>query len=151
MPYLFFWSSAAVIWAVTLFLHAYKKPLLPKVVIGIATVGYSMINDAVLGEIFGLFCYIDSSVSVVYMLLGALLIYPPLNILYVSFLPGSAKKDALYTILWSAALLLFEVFSVWAGTIVFTGWRMFPWSVALYAVSYLWIYFFYRHLVKSLK
>jgi len=80
--------------------------------------------------------------------MSAILLYPSLNIMYTMFLPKDKKAVLGYTIAWMAAMMIFEYFSVMFGTVVFTGWTPFPWSVVTYVVTYLWVYLTYRYLSK---
>jgi len=69
--------------------------------------------------------------------------------MYTMFLPKDKKAVLGYTIAWMAAMMIFEYFSVMFGTVVFTGWTPFPWSVVTYVVTYLWVYLTYRYLSKK--
>jgi len=66
------------------------------------------------------------------------------------FLPKKHKNALVYTAGWIVALLLFEYASLLTKTIVFTGWKPFPWSIVTYIVAYAWIYFFYRFLANKI-
>lgn len=151
MEYTFFYSSLLIIWVLAILLKVLRKPALPKIIIGITTVGFSLIHDIVFGELLKLFNYINPQESLLYTLLSAVFIYPLLNIIYVTFLPENNKGVILYTSLWTAAMLVFEYFSLLTKTIVFTGWKPIPWSIVVYIATYLWIYFFYKYLLKKLK
>ncbi len=149
MAYIFFYSSIVVVYVLFFICCIFKKPLLSNIIIGLTTIGYSLINDILLGDQLKLFHYINPEISTLYMVISAALIYPLLNITYTLFLPTKGKKVLIYTSLWIAAMLLFEYLSIIAKTIVFTGWQPVPWSFVLYVVTYVWIYFFYKLLIKK--
>lgn len=151
MEYYFYYISVLITIFLAIVLRVFKKPLLPKIIIGITTVAVSMVFDTLMGSILGLFYYISPHESLIYSILSAIFLYSLLNIMYVSFLPQNIREDIIYTIFWIAGLLLFEYLSVIANTIVYTGWSMFPWSVILYIVSYAWISLFYKYLLRKYK
>jgi len=113
------------------------------------TVAYSMIYETVLSGYLSLYYYLNPRDSVIYIVMSAILLYPSLNIMYTMFLPKDKKAVLGYTIAWMAAMMIFEYFSVMFGTVVFTGWTPFPWSVVTYVVTYLWVYLTYRYLSKK--
>ncbi len=152
MEYAFFYLSAAVLVLLTAGCAFLKSPpRLSNILIGLLTVGYALITDVVLGHQAGLFHYIDPLQSTLYMVLAAIFIYAPLNILYTLFLPEKSKWVLAYTICWIIGLTVFEYVSLLTKTLVFTGWKMFPWSFVLYILAYLWLYFFYRYLQRRIR
>ena len=149
MEYKFFYGSIVAL-AVLFFISIRIKRLtLPCIIIGITTIGYSLVNDIFFGSYLKLFYYISIKELPLYAVLAAIFIYPLLNIIYVLFLPKNNKKVLLYTFIWIIALLLFEYSTILTKTIVFTGWRPIPWSIVTYIVAYLWVYFFYKYLSKK--
>jgi hypothetical protein len=83
------------------------------------------------------------------MVLAAVFIYAPLNMLYILFLPPGRQTKIIYTVLWIGSMFLFEYAGLISGTVVFTGWRAMPWSLVTYILTYAWVYFFYRYLQKK--
>lgn len=150
MAYIFFYSSAIITWV--LFTAVSRKRHLDgrSLIIGFATIAFSVIFDTVFGEIFGLYHYISPGESLSYIVLAAVLIYPFLNIIYTLFLPQGTGRVLFYTAIWIAAMLLFEYSSVKAGTIVFTGWNPIPWSLVTYVAVYSFVYFLYANASKRL-
>jgi len=149
MGYVFFYLSLFGV-LISLIICLYFKPLdFRKAVIGIMTVAYSMIYETVLSGYLSLYYYLNPRDSVIYIVMSAILLYPSLNIMYTMFLPKDKKAVLGYTIAWMAAMMIFEYFSVMFGTVVFTGWTPFPWSVVTYVVTYLWVYLTYRYLSKK--
>jgi hypothetical protein len=140
MRYVFFFASIAVIWAVFLVLARFKRITTESLFVGVLTVIYSLVFDIVFGEYFNLYYYISPKYSVLYILLAAVLVYPPLNIIYTLFLPGRRNLILAYTLVWIAFMMAFELLSFRTGTIVLTGWKVFPWSIVTYIVTYLWVY-----------
>lgn len=120
-------------------------------VIGIASIAYSLAYDIFFGSILRLYYYIDPAVSIQYTLIGGIFLYPVLNMIYTLSLPTGLRKLFIYTMAWIALMVGFEYASLAFKTIVFTGWRIFPWSYITYIVTYTWIYFLNRLLVKAIK
>jgi hypothetical protein len=148
LEYSFYYISLIVILIIFLVCTKFRKVTLSNIIIGLVTIGYSLISDIITGDRLKLFHYISPRVSTLYMIISAVFLYSLLNILYTMFLPRTNLSALLYTAIWVIGLLIFEGLSVKTGTVVFTGWRMFPWSVMLYLVTYLWIYYFYRYLKR---
>ena len=151
MEFKFFYFSIAsviLIFAVCI----YFKPLrLSHVIIGMASVAYSILFDIILGQQFGLYYYISSQYSILCIVISGVFIYPLLNVIYTLFLPENRKTVFIYTGFWIAAMLLFEYLSLLFKTIVLTGWRVVPWSFVAYGVTYTWIFFFYRYVTARTK
>ncbi|NJD02180.1 MAG: hypothetical protein FIA99_06185 [Ruminiclostridium sp.] len=147
MEYTFFWTSAVVSMLILAAAAILKGTNLPAWIIGISTVAYSTVFDIAFGVRLGLYYYITPEESTLYILLGVLFVYTPLNIVYVVFLPENLKKILIYTVIWIAAMLVFEYASILTGSIVLTGWVPMPWSIVTYAVTYTWIILFYRYLL----
>ena len=148
MEYIFFYLSIIAILIIFFICNAIRRMTLPSFIIGLTSVGYSLISDLLFGDQLKLFYYIGEKISILYMMLSALFIYSILNIIYTMFLPRNEKKVLIYTVCWIVALCIFEYASIITKTIVFTGWKPIPWSLVTYIAAYLWIYFFYRLLSK---
>ena len=148
MEYTFFWASAAVSVLLLAAAAILKGTNLPVWIIGITSIAYSMVYEIIFGDRLGLYYYITPEESTLYILLGALLIYTPLNIVYVIFLPESRKKILFYTAIWIAAMLVFEYANVLTRSVVFTGWKPIPWSIVTYAATYTWIILFYKYMMR---
>ena len=149
MSYIFFYSSALVIWIVFAIVSRLVPLDIRSLIVGIGTAAYSVIFDTVWGEINGLYYYVSPRESLTYIILAAVLIYPFVNILYTLFLPNNVRSQLYYSLLWIGAMLLFEYISIKTGTIVFTGWRPIPWSIVTYIITYTWIYFLYTQSTKQ--
>jgi hypothetical protein len=146
----FFIFIAAVI--ILFIISLFFRPIrLEHVIIGITSVAYSLVYENILGEYFRLYHYIDSQVSILYIVLAGVFLYPVLNMLYILFLPSKIKPLLLYTGVWIGAMLFLEYISLLTKTIVFTGWVIFPWSLITYIGTYLWVIFFYSYLQKRLR
>ena len=146
MNYSFFYISAAVLWILFLLLVRSRDLRLSHIIIGITTAAISLAYDTILGEVLGLYHYINTTVSPVYLVLGGIFIYPVLNMVFVIFLPQRKRIAFAYTSGWIIAMLLFEYASLITKTVVFTGWEPFPWSFVTYVVTYAWIIPFYRYM-----
>lgn len=149
MSHIFFYASIVVLLILFLFVCTFKSPKLPNVIIGLTAVGYSLIIDIILGDQLKLYYYIDPQLSTMYIVVSAVFVYPILNIIYTLFLPKKFKSLIIYTFCWITSLLVFEYACVKAKTIVFTGWQALPWSIIIYLVTYIWIYYFYIFLIRK--
>lgn len=146
MAVVFFYGSIAAVWIVFLIL-AVKKPLtLKHVMVAITAMGYSLLFETSLGEYLGLYYYINPEHSLFYIILSAVLLYPIIEVVYTMFLPDRAYPAILYTTVWIALMLIFELISIYTKTVVFTGWRLIPWSIITYLVTFGWINLLFRNL-----
>jgi hypothetical protein len=110
--------------------------------------GYSLLYETVFGELMKLYHYITPEKSLKYIILSALLIYPIIEVIYTLFLPEKPKAALIYTTAWTVFMLAFEVASFYTGTVVLTGWRVIPWSIVTYAVTFGWINLLFRYMKK---
>lgn len=145
MNYLFFYISIASLWLLLLTGKKLKPVKKAGIIIAIVTFIISLAYDITFGEILGLYHYISPSISLLYIILAGIFIYPPANIIYTMFLPENPNSACVYSILWIAAMLIFEYASITAGTVVFTGWNAFPWSPVTYVGTYIWVNLLYRY------
>ena len=149
MEYIFFYLSIFAVLIAFFNFNLVRRVKLPSIIIGLATVGYSLTSDLLFGDRLKLFYYINGKASITYMILSAIFIYAFLNMLYTMFLPEKQKAVLIYTACWIVFMCAFEYATLVTRTIVFTGWKPVPWSLVTYIVAYLWIYFFYRFLSKN--
>mgnify|MGYP000978303535 CR=1 FL=1 len=151
MPRQFFYISILTIIVALLACSNVRRLKPANMIIGIATVGFSLVFENILGTVLGLYYYIKPEFSVIYIVIASIFIYPPLNIIYTLFLPRKRNNIFVYTLLWIGAMMFFEYFSIIAGTVVLTGWKPFPWSVITYIVTYTWINLFYAYLQWNME
>lgn len=149
MPYIFFYVSIILVWVIFAICSYFKPVGFRSLIIGVCTIVYSLTYDILLGSYYGLYYYIEPGSSNLYIVISGVFLYPVLNILYSSFMPEKADSTAVYTLIWIGAMLVFEYLALLAKTIVFTGWRPFPWSVITYIATYLWIYVLKRYLTGN--
>ncbi len=148
MAIAFFYGSIGAIW-VAFFVCAVKKPLTFKhIMVFIAAIGYSLLFEASLGEYAGLYYYINPEDSLFYIIVSAVLIYPINEVIYTMFLPEKAYPAVMYTAAWIVLMLAFELTSIYTRTVVLTGWRVMPWSIVTYIVTFSWINLLFRYLKK---
>lgn len=150
MEYTFFYISSAFMLLLLVITACIIRVSPAAVITGMVSIGYSTVFDITFGERFGLYYYINPSKSTLYLVLSAVFVYAAANIVYLAFLPDKPGKLIFYTAAWIAGMLLFEYASLLTGTIVFTGWRMLPWSLIAYTATYLWLVLFYRYLDRGL-
>lgn len=144
----FFYGSLAVVWVVFLFCNLKKTVGLKNIIIAIAAVGFSLVFESALGEYAGLYYYINQPDSLLYIILSGVLLYPVINMIYTMFLPEKLNSAIFYTIIWIVLMLAFELLSLYTNTIVLTGWRVVPWSILTYILTFSWINLFFRYLKK---
>lgn len=146
---MFFYLSIAVVLLILGVCSFYKPLDFRSFVIAVATIAYSLVYEMILGEYYDLYYYINQKDSIFYIVLAGILLYPALNVLYVLFLPEKMTKALSYTVLWIAAMVIFEYGSLLFRTVVFTGWRLIPWSIVTYIGTYLWINVLYRYMTHT--
>ena len=110
---------------------------------------YNLIFELIYGEIFGLYYYIERTHSLIYIIIASVFLYPVIAVLYVSFYPE--EKRALWFTLGAIVIMLFlEMASLNTRTIVLTGWKVIPWSVIAYIVSFVFINIINNSLLRVL-
>jgi hypothetical protein len=150
MNYALVYISIAAVWLVLFFLSGRKNIETPHIITAIISAVYSLSFDSILGEHFGLYHYINSQVSIPYMVISGVFIYPLLNLFYLLFMPSGGYKRILpYVSAWIIAMLIYEALSIATGTVVFTGWRPIPWSIITYVSTYAWMTLLFLHLKKK--
>lgn len=148
MAHKFFYISTAAIWLIFLTCAAKRRLTLKHTLIAITAMGYSLLFETILGEYIGLYYYINKENSLLYIVLSAVLLYPEIEVIYTLFLPENASAAVLYTIVWTILMLVFELASLYTGTVVLTGWKVIPWSIVTYLFTFLWINLLFRLLKK---
>lgn len=149
MSVAFFYSSIILALIALGFSLYFRRLNLAGITIGITSIGYSLAFDNLFGHYFGLYYYITPKDSTMYTIIAGILLYPVLNVIYTLFLPNQTNKVLTYTLIWIAAMMVFEHLNFAAGTVVLTGWKVIPWSVVIYIVTYGWVYIFYRYLTHK--
>ncbi|MGE5677255.1 MAG: hypothetical protein ACM3ZR_04275 [Pseudomonadota bacterium] len=148
MAVIFFYVSIAAAWAALLALSIKRPPSLRHLLVAIAAIGYSLLFETSLGEYAGLYYYIDKENSLFFIILAAVLLYPVIDVVYTFFLPERAYPAIIYTTAWTACLLVFEFASFYTRTVVLTGWKVFPWSIITYIITFAWINLLFRSLKR---
>ncbi len=121
----------------------------PLIITAISSAVFSLSFDSILGEHLGLYHYINSNVSIPYIVISGVFIYPPLNLFYLLFIPeGGYKKVLPYVSVWIVVMLIYEAISIATGTVVFTGWKPVPWSIITYIAVYAWMTLLFLYLKK---
>lgn len=144
MNYMVFYFTLLLIWVVFLFL-ARRKPIRKEyIAVAIISMVYSLAFDIVFGEQLHLYYYISQVRSSMYILISGILLYPILHIIFLMYLP-SPNRIVIYTAVWVVAMIALEVVALKAETIVFTGWKVFPWSFFIDILTYFWIITLYRY------
>lgn len=132
--------SVAIFLIALLYMARKRKFGVPHVTTALASSVYSLSYESILGEYLGLYHYISREVSIPYMVVSGVLIYPVLNLIYLAYIPkGRPVKILLYAAFWIIAMHIYEMAAIAAGTIVLTGWGVFPWSTITYIVTYAWM------------
>ncbi|MGE5632725.1 MAG: hypothetical protein ACM3TR_16785 [Caulobacteraceae bacterium] len=148
MEYKFFYGSIIAVWIILFVALAFRPLRLRNALVAVAGVGYSLLFDATLGEYLGLYYYIKPSASILYIILSAVALYPVIEVIFTLFLPEKTMPILIYTTVWLLLMLAHEIASLMTKTIVFTGWKVFPWSILAYITTFTWINVFYGYLKK---
>lgn len=147
MEKIFFYGAILLTWIIYLLVIGKKQILLRHLLVWIAYSLYSLTYEIIFGIILHLYYYIIPEESAVYILLSSLFFYPVKIVLYILFLP-EGRRALWYTAIWILALLALEIVSVLTKTIVFTGWKIMPWSLITYIVTFASVHFYDRYLRK---
>lgn len=102
-------------------------------------IAYGLTYEFTLGQWFGLYHYYkDPDASAYWILLMGVFSYPVYHVLYVNWAvyQRTFVNWLLYTMLCTAVLLFSEYWSVNMGVVVFTGWRIWPWSIVTYTTAF---------------
>lgn len=149
LKHIVIYASIVTAWLVLAYISRRKKISRAHIITVLASSVYSLSFDLLPGEYLGLYHYVERSVSIPYIILTGVLLYPLLNLFYLLFLPKKSIRIIPYAAVWIAAMLAFEFITVAAGSVVFTGWKPIPWSVVTYIITYLWITLLFRSLSKT--
>ena len=148
MAIAFFYGSIAAVWSVFFICAVKRPPTLKHIMIAITAMGYSLLFETTLGEYLGLYHYINPENSLFYIIVSAVFLYPIIEVLYTMFLPVKAYPAIIYTAAWLVLMLFFELISIYTKTVVLTGWRVMPWSIITYLITFTWINLLFRYLKK---
>lgn len=149
MALAYFYGSIVLVCIIFLICALKKIITFKHIMIYITGIGYSLLYETVLGEYSGLYHYINKSDSLFYIIISGVMLYPVIDMIYAVFLPEKVKPALIYTLIWIALLLISELLSLHTGTIVFTGWRLIPWSIVTYIFTFVWINLLFRYLKKN--
>lgn len=149
MNRLFFYGSITVLLAVFFTCVRRKRLGIRHMIIMMGYSLYNLIFELVFGEIFDLYYYMEKACSLVYIIVASVFLYPLIAVLYVLYLPTGTGIFS-YTLYFITGVLLLELIALYTRTIVFTGWKVIPWSVVTYIISFGLIYAFNRLLIRTL-
>ena len=144
-----FYGAIAAAWIIFLICALKKSISFKHIIVAIAGMGFSLLYETALGEYAGLYHYINQSDSLLYIIISGVFLYPVIEMLYALFLPERIKPAIVYTVICIMLLLVFEILSLYTRTIVFTGWRIVPWSIATYILTFVWVNLLFRYLKKK--
>ncbi|HNR05227.1 MAG TPA: hypothetical protein PKU88_01030 [Bacillota bacterium] len=144
-----FYGAIAAAWIIFLICALKKSISFKHIMVAIAGMGFSLLYETALGEYAGLYHYINQSDSLLYIIISGVFLYPVIEMLYALFLPERIKPAIVYTVICIMLLLVFEILSLYTRTIVFTGWRIVPWSIATYILTFVWVNLLFRYLKKK--
>ncbi len=148
MAVTFIYGSIAGVWIV-LMISAFIRPVTFKsIMVGITGVGYSLLFECVLGEQYGLYYYVRPEVSLFYIIITAVFLYPILEIIYTLFLPNKFRPALIYTFLWIILMLVFELISMYTKSVILTGWKVMPWSIITYIATFGWVNLLFRYIKR---
>lgn len=149
MNRLFFYGSITVLLAVFFTCVRRKRLGIRHMIIMMGYSLYNLIFELVFGEIFDLYYYMEKACSLVYIIVASVFLYPLIAVLYVLYLPTGTGIFS-YTLYFITGVLLLELIALYTRAIVFTGWKVIPWSVVTYIISFGLIYAFNRLLIRTL-
>lgn len=148
MAVAFIYGSIAGVWIVFFICRSVKPVTFKSIMVFITGIGYSLLFETTLGEYLDLYYYVNPSDSLFYIILTAVFLYPVIEVTYTLFLPEKAYPALIYTAAWLVLMLIFELASIYTKSIILTGWRVMPWSIITYLVTFGWINLLFRYLKK---
>lgn len=149
MDKLFFYGSIILVLAIFFIAFGRRQFQLRHLFLMISYSLYNLIFELIFGEVLDLYYYINKTHSLIYTIIAAVFLYPVIAVLYVLFLP-KGKKIIWYTSGCIILILVLEIISLYTGTVVLTAWRVIPWSIITYIVSFSLIYLLNGYLQKVL-
>lgn len=115
----------------------------------IMTVALTMSCDMLFCKQFKLYHYVSIEYRGWYSFWANLIIIPALGLVFIKFVPKSYKWVCAYIATWAVMGTLFETFiSKPLGILVYSKWRIFPFSTIGYILVLTVLYVYYRILLK---
>jgi len=112
----------------------------------------TMSCDMLFCKQYHLYYYVSSEYKGWYSFWANLIIIPALGLVFIKFVPKTVKEVAVYIAAWTVISTLFEILIAKPfGILVYSGWRIIPYSVIGYIFAFTWEYVYYRILLKHCK
>lgn len=146
MDRIFFYGIIIISWIVFLLVIRERRLKMRYLFLWAAYSLFSLTYEVLFGEILNLYYYISPEKSLLYILLASYFLYPLIAVVYAIYLP-EIKRSLLYTCGWIVFVLLLELGSIYTKTIVLTGWRIIPWSIITYVLTF-WLIKLFDNLMK---
>lgn len=148
MSVIAFWIFASIMAVVGLIIFIIRKNRFIDELIITMTIAFAFVFDLIFCKQLRLYYYTNNQNLPIYTLWAALFIYPTINLVFISLLPREKKRVPVYIVLWAILLTVFELLLFPLKIVTYSGWRIIPWSSVVYLITFVWTYFYLRHLEK---
>lgn len=119
-----------------------------QVIIMIAALGFAA--DMLLCKQFDQYYFVFQEFRGWYSFWACLFMNPALGYIYIKFLPKQKGFLPFYIGIWTTALALVEIYIAKPyGIVHYPGWKIIPWSLILYTLTFVWEYIYYNWLKKA--
>lgn len=119
----------------------------------IAVVAVSLFYDMIFCKWLEYYSYVVKyPLKAYYSLIFCVIGYPAISITFLKFLPSSWRQIILYIAIWTAALTLIEIlFAEPYRIVIYSKWRIIPYSPIIYIISFTWEYGYYKILQRRMQ
>ncbi|MDF2893038.1 MAG: hypothetical protein K0R80_3405 [Clostridia bacterium] len=112
----------------------------------------TMSCDMLFCKQYHLYNYVSTEYKGWYSFWANLIIIPALGLVFIKFIPKTLKGVAAYIAVWTALSTTFEILIAKPlGILIYSRWRIIPYSVIGYILVFTWEYAYYRILVRYYK
>lgn len=115
-------------------------------------IALAMSCDMLFCKQYELYHYVNREYKGWYSFWANLVIVPSLGLVFIKFVPKSLLGATAYIAAWTVASTLFELFVTKPlGILVYSGWNIFPHSTIGYILTFTFVNFYYKKLLKHCK
>ena len=139
MAYIIYWAFWAVWLVIALFYMITKRFRMVEFVTFLSFLGLAEIVGNILAHQMHLYYYLDQENNIVYSMLYYIIVYPASGIVYSRLFPKNETvwNLGMYSLAWIVIYIILEIFVIKRyNVIVYTGWKVIPYSLLLYVIAF---------------
>lgn len=149
IPFWLFFATAVMLAGLTIYI---RKLRFIDIQIMTMIVALSMTLDMIFRKHLLLYSYVAIQYKGWYSFWANFIICPAVGLIFIKFVPSKWLLVVFYTIFWSVALTLFELFITKPfGIVLYPKWQIFPWSTIGYIIVLIWEILYLKILKKHLR